>query len=103
MSLKPTLLLAAAAVAGSLVVGPRVFAQPAQSPSSPPYGQGMMEGRGMMGRNGMSGMMGRNGMSGMMGEMSRMAGNCNRMMESMNTGRSPNGPGGNAQPMMPRG
>ena len=38
MSLKPTLLLAAAAVAGSLVLGPRVFAQSAQPPSSAPDG-----------------------------------------------------------------
>lgn len=93
MSLKPTLLLAAAAVAGSLVLGPRVFAQPAQSPSSPPHGQGMMERRGMMGHN---------DMSGMMGQMNRMVENCNRMMESMNTGRSPNS-SGDAQPKMPPG
>ena len=46
----------------------------------------MMDGRGMMGRNGMPGMM------GMMSEMNRMAENCDRMMEGMNTGRNPNGP-----------
>ncbi len=99
MSLKPTLLLAAAAVASSLVLGPRVFAQPAEAPSSPPppSGQGMMDGRGLMGRNGMPGTM------GMTSEMNRMAENCNRMMESMNTGRNLDGPKGNAEPMRPRG
>ena len=84
MTRKPTSLFAAAAVIAGIATATAVSAEETPPPQSPPS-------LGMMDQHG--------GMMGMMGQMSpdqmqammRMADNCNRMMESMHTGRAGSG------------
>ncbi len=92
MNTQTTRLLATAVL--TLGVATAALAQtptPASPPSKPPAqmgGQGMMGGAGPAQSHGMmgGGMMGNkgSGMMGMMSAMTRMANNCNRMMESAN-------------------
>jgi hypothetical protein len=78
MTRKLTTLLAATAILGGLTTMTTAFAEESRPSSPPPRAQGMMGGHG-----GMMGMMGQM-RTDQMQQMTRMADDCNRMMESMN-------------------
>ncbi|MDE2583742.1 MAG: hypothetical protein KGL52_19060 [Rhodospirillales bacterium] len=94
MNTHTTRLLATAVLTLGVATAPAALAQPltpASLPSKPPAqtgGQGIMGGAGAAQGHGMmgGGTMGSHGggMMGMMSAMTRMASNCNRMMESAN-------------------
>ena len=70
MTRKLTAFLAAAVMLSGLTAVTTVFAEDAHPSPQTPSGQGVMGDHG--------------GMMNMMGQMSRMADNCNRIMESLN-------------------
>ena len=78
MTRKLTTLLAATAILGGLTTMTTAFAEESRPSSPPPRAQSMIGDHG-----GMMGMMGQMS-TDQMQQMTRMADNCNRMMEGMN-------------------